>query len=74
MKQRLFPVSTPGHRLQVIQAEYALKRSQDRVRRLVGADLDPQVASLALVNGILSLIFLTIIQAPVVRPRCRATP
>jgi outer membrane protein TolC len=36
-------------RLQVIQAEYALKRAQDRLRRLLGADLDPQVASLALV-------------------------
>jgi outer membrane protein TolC len=36
-------------RLQVIQAEYALKRSQDRLRRLVGADLDPQVAGLGLV-------------------------
>ena len=36
-------------RLQVIQAEYALKRSQDKLRRLIGADLDPQVASLALV-------------------------
>jgi HAE1 family hydrophobic/amphiphilic exporter-1 len=36
-------------RLQVIQAEYALKRSQDRLRRLVGADLDPEVAALDLV-------------------------
>jgi outer membrane protein len=41
--------STVGtRRLQVIQAEYALKRSQDRLRRLIGADLDPQVGSLAL--------------------------
>jgi HAE1 family hydrophobic/amphiphilic exporter-1 len=38
-----------SRRLQVIQAEYALKRSQDRLRRLVGADLDPQVARLAIV-------------------------
>jgi outer membrane protein TolC len=35
-------------KLQVIQAEYALKRAQDRLRRLIGADLDPRVASLAL--------------------------
>lgn len=38
-----------NRRLLVIQAEYALKRSQDQLRRLVGADLDPQVAGLALV-------------------------
>jgi outer membrane protein TolC len=38
-----------SRRLQVIEAQYALKRSQDRLRRLVGADLDPQVASLPLV-------------------------
>jgi outer membrane protein len=36
-------------RLQVIEAEYALKRSVDRLRRLIGADLDPEVARLALV-------------------------
>jgi outer membrane protein TolC len=35
-------------RLEVIQSEYALKRSEDRLRRLIGADLDPQVAGLAL--------------------------
>lgn len=35
-------------RLQVIQAEYALKRAQDRLRRLIGADLDPHVAGLGL--------------------------
>jgi outer membrane protein TolC len=35
-------------RLQVIQAEYALKRSQDRLHRLIGADLDPRVAGLGL--------------------------
>jgi outer membrane protein len=34
--------------LQVIQSEYALKRVQDRLRRLVGADLHPQVAALDL--------------------------
>jgi len=36
-------------RLQVIQEEYALKRSQDKLRRLIGADLDPQAAALGLV-------------------------
>jgi hypothetical protein len=35
-------------RLQVIEAEYALKRSEDRLRRLVGADQDAAAASLAL--------------------------
>src|SRR5262249_11588821 len=35
-------------RLEVIQAEFALKRSQDRLRRLIGADLDPQAADLEL--------------------------
>jgi len=35
-------------RLEVIQSEYALKRSEDRLRRLIGADLDPQVAGLGL--------------------------
>lgn len=38
-----------NRRLLVIQAEYALKRSEDKLRRLVGADLDPQAAGLALV-------------------------
>jgi HAE1 family hydrophobic/amphiphilic exporter-1 len=38
-----------SRRLQVIDAEHALKRSQDRLRRLIGADLDPQVAKLGLV-------------------------
>ena len=38
-----------NRRLQVIQAQYALKRAQDRLRRLVGADLDPQVAGLPIV-------------------------
>jgi outer membrane protein len=38
-----------SRRLEVIQSEYALKRSQDRLRRLVGADLDSQVAGLPLV-------------------------
>ncbi len=35
-------------RLEVIQSEYARKRSEDRLRRLIGADLDPQVAALGL--------------------------
>jgi outer membrane protein len=35
-------------KLQVIQSEYALKRVQDRLRSLIGADLDPQTAALAL--------------------------
>jgi len=38
-----------SRRLEVIQSEHALKRSQDRLRRLVGADLDAQVAGLPLV-------------------------
>jgi outer membrane protein len=37
-----------SRRLQVIQAEYALKRTQDRLRRLIGADLDPAAAQAAL--------------------------
>lgn len=38
-----------ARRLQVIEGEYTLKRAHDRLRRLIGADLDPQVATLALV-------------------------
>jgi outer membrane protein TolC len=34
--------------LQVIQSEYALKRVQDRLRRLIGADLDAQTATVPL--------------------------
>jgi len=37
-----------SRRLDVIQSEYALKRAQDRLRRLIGADLDPQAGGLAL--------------------------
>jgi HAE1 family hydrophobic/amphiphilic exporter-1 len=37
-----------NRRLVVIEAEYALKRAEDRLRRLLGADLDPAVAALPL--------------------------
>jgi outer membrane protein TolC len=37
-----------ARRLQVIQAEYALKRLEDRLRRTIGADIDPAVQALEL--------------------------